>query len=295
MYDFFISVHDQDLIIELERNKIFRYIDNYKYIFLGFGNVDKLIDSDFENKIVIARNLANNIEYDKCLLDYTGWYALSKNDLIKSDHLIIVQYDCFLFKNFECEIRRTLQQYSDCFINFLPISLTAECFLPDVYARTLKICCEKIYGINIVELARTSIAAGDKFWPSGGCFVCTKKWLDDYINWTDKMRPFLVKDKMAAHNVERSIKFFNIINNIQEVYITDVMEHIYNSDHEQSYVPEDVLVNHKKLFSDYINGNLHRKKAWEDFLHFFYRKRKYNGKKIVSILGINFISDVRNH
>lgn len=254
MIPIFISVHDEELILELEKNNIFRNISDYKYLFLGMKPVDKL--SHLRNKVIVARELKDNIEYDKCLFDYTGWYALVKNNLINNSHVIIVHYDCLLYKNFEKEIEKAFRENKNYFISFQPHLLSCNYFLPDKFAGTVTKALKEVYNIDINEYIEKAIQNGDKYWGGGGSFACSKEWLESYIDWIEKIHPILIQDPMAAHNIERSMKFYNLIFCVKEKYLPKIMKHIFNSAHDQNYGNTYTLELQHREFERFIQGRM---------------------------------------
>jgi len=80
---------------------ISRVIGKNQYImFVG----DKEIDEKYSSysKLIIARNLENNIEYEKKLLTFTAWYAISKNNLFSEyEYICILEYDAIITDDFE--------------------------------------------------------------------------------------------------------------------------------------------------------------------------------------------------
>jgi hypothetical protein len=89
--------HDSDSIKQVIHH-------NCPIIFVG----DKECDIDYP-KLIIARNLENNIEYEKKLLTFTAWYAIIKNNLfLDYTYLCILEYDVNLKSNFEEEMNKLL-------------------------------------------------------------------------------------------------------------------------------------------------------------------------------------------
>jgi len=78
-----------------------RVIDKNQYIiFVGDNEIDESYSS--YSKLIIARNLENNIEYEKKLLTFTAWYAISKNNLFSEyEYICILEYDAILRYDFE--------------------------------------------------------------------------------------------------------------------------------------------------------------------------------------------------
>ena len=69
-----ITIHDQELLLAYEAQKKFSGVGTpLTYMFVGSGPADKI--STIPN-VIIARNLPNNIEDHKYLVDFTSWYAL---------------------------------------------------------------------------------------------------------------------------------------------------------------------------------------------------------------------------
>jgi hypothetical protein len=61
------------------------------YIFLVGPN---LVTSKYPERLIIARDLSNNIEHERKLLTFTAWYAIVKNNLFPEEtHLCILEWD----------------------------------------------------------------------------------------------------------------------------------------------------------------------------------------------------------
>ena len=76
--------HDQDTIDSCIKK------DPNAYIFL----VGPAEIRSASNKIIVARDLPNNIEFERKLLTFTAWYAIIKNNLFLDEkHLCILEYD----------------------------------------------------------------------------------------------------------------------------------------------------------------------------------------------------------
>ena len=282
----FISVHNQDLILQLEKNRCFRNIKNYKYLFLGNRPIDKL--ESFKERVIIARDLPDNIENEKALYDYTGWYALVKNNLIKEKFFVVVQYDCYLKENFEKIVNEALKTFPDKFIGFQPNSNLCNFWVPEQFSHSLAQACKKIYNIDIKEAVNKAYSSGDTIWTGGGTFAGSKKWLENFINWVEPMKSIIINDKMAAHNIERSIKIFNVVNNIKEIYLPDCLEHIFNCSHDQIYQSDDMRKKQQSRFISFINGDLFLEKEEENlsFTEKLFSLKNINNQKYLTFLGI---------
>lgn len=92
----YIFIHSQELLDKLEKEqKFYKYFDTFTYVFLG----DKKVETTIPN-IIIVRDYEYNIEQYPKLVTFTGWYCLVKNNLIKTDKVILLEYDIDLADNF---------------------------------------------------------------------------------------------------------------------------------------------------------------------------------------------------
>ena len=289
-FEVYISVHDQDLILNCEKNRLFRYLTNYKYLFLGMRPIDKL--DKIMDKVLVVRDLPVNIENKKCLYDYTGQYALARNEgLVKAEYVIIIHYDCFIKKNFLHEIMKAFEKNPNCFINFQPHKLTCNYFLPDRFAKAIKQACKEVYGIDIEQKNKELIEKGDKFWQGGGSFACSLNNLKKFIDWNDPLLPYIEADSMAAHNIERTVKFFCVENKLQEVFLSDIMEHIFNASHDQNYQTTAQIEKAKKRFEKFMSGKLfleEKLKPLKKFIQNIFSVKNADTHKVLCICFIKF-------
>lgn len=72
---------------------------DYSIIFVGDNELNATIANN--NKVIIARNLTNNIEFNKQFLTFTAWYAIIKNNLFKEyKYIFVFEWDVYLKPNF---------------------------------------------------------------------------------------------------------------------------------------------------------------------------------------------------
>jgi hypothetical protein len=86
-------------------NASIQSVVHYDHYIIVVGNNE--IDEKYLNvpKIIIARNLKNNIEYEPKLLTFTAWYAITKNNLfLDCKYLCIFEYDVVIKDNFYSKI-----------------------------------------------------------------------------------------------------------------------------------------------------------------------------------------------
>jgi hypothetical protein len=86
----FIFVHDQQIVLDYIAANKFSDLPDVKYCFLGMRPTEQI---EHLPNVIIARNLPDNIEHFPNLVAWTGWYALVRNDLIKSDIVNLFEYD----------------------------------------------------------------------------------------------------------------------------------------------------------------------------------------------------------
>lgn len=74
--------------------------ENSKIIFVGDNDIHN--DLRLNSRIIIARDLPNNVETEKKLLTFTAWYLIIKNNLFSEyDYLCLFEYDVILDAGFE--------------------------------------------------------------------------------------------------------------------------------------------------------------------------------------------------
>ena len=92
--------------------------NNFHILFVG----DKPISDELSNhpRIIISRNLQNNIEKEKDLLTFTAWYAIVKNNLyMEYNYICILEYDVHLEDNFESELIKNCKLNTFDLISFI--------------------------------------------------------------------------------------------------------------------------------------------------------------------------------
>jgi len=90
MINTFIFCHDQDIVLDLLNTNKYKDLTSYKIIFLGNRPVDKI---ETNENVIVSRNLPSNIEQYKNCLQYCGWYAVYKNNLISTSSIRLIDYD----------------------------------------------------------------------------------------------------------------------------------------------------------------------------------------------------------
>jgi hypothetical protein len=89
----FIFVHDQYIVLDYLAAGKFNDLPNVKYVFLGQRPSDQIGHLVDMGKVIIARDLPDNIEHLPNLVAWTGWYAIARNGLITADIVNLFEYD----------------------------------------------------------------------------------------------------------------------------------------------------------------------------------------------------------
>jgi hypothetical protein len=89
----FIFVHDQYIILDYLAAGKFNELPDVKYVFLGMRPSDQIGHLVDMGKVIIARDLPDNIEHYPNLVAWTGWYAIARNGLITADIVNLFEYD----------------------------------------------------------------------------------------------------------------------------------------------------------------------------------------------------------
>jgi hypothetical protein len=89
----FIFVHDQYIVLDYLAAGKFNELPDVKYVFLGMRPSDQIGHLVDMGKVIIARDLPDNIEHYPNLVAWTGWYAIARNGLITADIVNLFEYD----------------------------------------------------------------------------------------------------------------------------------------------------------------------------------------------------------
>jgi len=128
---FIFICHNKEIVYSI-LNDPHKNITNI--LFVGENEVDDYISQ--HNRVIICRNLPKNIEKEKCLLTFTAWYAIIKNNLFENyEYLCLLEYDVILDNQFyiNLEEKCILNEYD--VISFLPYNYH---FLTDIKEYILK-------------------------------------------------------------------------------------------------------------------------------------------------------------
>lgn len=225
----YIFVHDQDIVLDFINKKRFSDFNNFKYVFLGNKNTDKISNLD---NVIIARNLKYNIEHYPKLTSFTGWYALYKNNIIQSDYINLFEYDINYNSNFISKNQQIIETSPDA-IGYLSASVDSIYFMDSRFTEPLVSEVKKNENIDIVDIIKKiKIKNSNLQWATTSNSTWKREVLFKYIEWFSKYINKIGPTPCAGHIAERSISFFYFINKINVQLALNLIEHLQLDSHK---------------------------------------------------------------
>ncbi len=230
MLDVIITVHDQQIIIDFEKVNKYRNLPKYRYAFVGQGECNLIRNLP---NVVIVRELADNIEHYKHLVDFTAWYAIARNDLTEGDFVALLQYDTAISTDFYEKTVECITTHPDRILGYQEWPILDENFIDNNMGyKPLADALYKVYGVDLRLLVDNYVAGStDRSWPSSNNLAMSRGQLARYIDWITPMIDLLGPDVYSGHSVERSVKIYCIINNISNIYPARLVHHYQLNSH----------------------------------------------------------------
>lgn len=242
-----VTIHDQDLLLAYEsEGKFSKIAASILYLFVGLGDTDKIADLP---NVVIARNLADNIENYKYLVDFTAWYAIVRNQIETCDYVALLQYDVSVSDDFIEESLAALNSNRDAIVGYVPLDMGDRNFIrQNMGYKPLELACREIYGIEIGRLLKAHIKlANDKKWPTTNNVAMHRQTLEDFVRWFTPLAMSMGNEKPVGHAFERAIKLYSILSGRGNSYLCDVLSHFQMNSHETQDFKKDKGVFHRLL------------------------------------------------
>jgi hypothetical protein len=222
----FIFVHNQDIIIDYINVNKFSELGDVTYVFLGNQPTDKITGL---NNVIICRDLEYNIESYPKFTSFTGWYALWKNNLIKSDFINLFEYDINLNPDFNVQILFNFFKKYKVF-GYIPLKVSDYNYVGhQIWIQNLNLSIEKNYGININNFIKSLDSQKIITMTSNHTFkyevFCT------YMEWMEKMIDDIKESHFSGHEVERSISLFYLLKNIDYIFLPNLIHHFQFDSH----------------------------------------------------------------
>ena len=230
MLEIVITVHDQKIVLEFERLGKYSDIPKYTYAFVGMGNCELIRHL---RNVIVVRDLPDNIEQYKNLVDFTAWYAFAKNSLIQSKFVALLQYDTAISPKFYEQTLAYLTKEPAKMLGYQkwPI-LDANFIENNVGAAPLADALRVAYDADLYQLVERHVEAkGDIGWPSSNNLAMSSKLLSEFVDWFSPMIQLLGPNLYSGHSFERSMKIFCILNNVENLYAPQLAHHYQLNSH----------------------------------------------------------------
>lgn len=231
MIETFITINDQNIILKNEESKKYINLTKYRYVFVGNNDTSKITHL---TNVIFAKNYEDNIEHLNYFLDFTSWYLIIKNNLIKTDLVSLIQYDTDITTTFEYETIKNLDLNSNSIVGYVPYPISYCDFLNcNMGAELLNNSLINVYNLNVHDVVNEHVKkTSDTLWPSSNNIATTKLILEKLINWFEPMVYNMGNLKYSGHAFERAIKIFSILNNIDNLYANDILIHYQLDSHK---------------------------------------------------------------
>ncbi|MGR3733004.1 hypothetical protein [Pseudophaeobacter sp.] len=242
-----VTIHDQDLLLAYEAERKFaKQAVPTTYVFVGQGPTDKI--SHLEN-VVVARDLPDNIETHKYLVDFTSWYACVRNGIATGENVCLIQYDVSLAGDFASQSLAALERSPASVVGYSPVAMKDRNFIRDNMGYApLRAACKAVYGLDIGPLLKTHMKlAEDKFWPATNNVAMQRKTLEDFVRWFTPLAMYMGNEKPVGHAFERAIKLFCVLTGRSNLYEPNVLSHFQMNSHETQDFEKDAGRLHKLL------------------------------------------------
>jgi hypothetical protein len=195
------------------------YVYKYcKIVWLGENvNIPNEINS---TNIIIPCTLGYNIEKYKTFLTFTGWYAISKNFISKSNYVGFFEYDVKFNTNpFDLKLTGENTIYG-CFKRDLPDPLFLDKF-PNMW-NTVLLC---VYG---------KILNKQTYWAPTTNFIVTHEFLVMFVDWFYKKIEDIKQMPNHAHFMERAINIFAWSKKYKIEILENLIYHYNSNSHQLS-------------------------------------------------------------
>lgn len=245
----FICVHDQNIILDYEKNSKFNILKNYRYIFLGDRPTDLIQNNP---KVIIARKYETNLEDYPYFTAFTGWYLLWKNNLITTKYITLLEYDTLVNENFEQIISKMIYENKP-MIGYVPVSVNNYHYIDNNdWVEHIFKAINDVYKLNIQSKLKTLISKNPNLsWSSTSNVTFRNDIFNDFMKWFEPLIPHLKETQTSGHAFERAVSFYYFIKNKEMVLTNGVIKHIQMDSHKT----QGHNVDFDKNMTNLINNN----------------------------------------
>jgi len=197
-------------------------------IFVG----DKEVDEAHKNnpKVIIARDLPQNIETEKSLLTFTAWYAIIKNNLFQEyDYICVLEYDVIMDRYFEqtlIDITNINNENRNDVISFIPCG---SHFFTDINESVLNQFINKKGLFDIYKYI-------GPIWYSTTNHCIQRRILSDFVDWyyPDCL---MIKELDAPHLSWYHERIFHVYMKSKNLNIAHIkgLKHLYRNSHNGGF------------------------------------------------------------
>ena len=249
----FVCIHDADLIVKIDPQ--LRMVANapFTYIFVGRRSADLV--RHWPN-VVVARELPDNIEDENKFVDFTAWYAISRNGLGTARSLALIQYDTVISTKFSQKTIKKMASSPGSILGYIPWAMSDANFLKNnMGAAPLARSINNIYQTDIYGLVAQAIASGDDTWPSANSFCLDPARLNQFVDWFLPLMPDIGNVDAAGHSLERAIKIFCLIKGVECIYDSSVAAHFQLNSHGSQDFNENAEKRSQRRFANALQGS----------------------------------------
>jgi hypothetical protein len=246
----FVCVHDQNIILEYEKNNKFGMLKNYRYVFLGNRHTDLIEDN---NKVIIAKNYKDNLEDYPYFTAFTGWYLLWKNNLIKTKYVNLLEYDTNLHTNFEQSISKFFYENSE-MIGYVPFPVSNFHYIDNKqWVSEIFDAITKVYKQNIERQLRLIIQNNPNlYWSSTSNVTFRNDIFNDFMKWFEPLIEYLKNSKTSGHAFERAVSFYYFTKHKKMMLTNGLLKHVQMDSHKTQGHNVDYENNMFKLSNNLI-------------------------------------------
>ncbi len=238
-YGIIVTIHDQDLVLKYE---VAGKFNNLKvpvtYVFVGMGAVDKL---ESLTNVIVARDLIDNIETHKFLVDFTSWYACARNNILIGDFVSLIQYDVVISSDFATKSAEMMHREPEGILGYIPEEMTNRNFIRDNMGYApLREACLAVYGFDIKPLLKMNLKrSDDKQWPATNNVAMHRNTLKDFVRWFTPLAMHMGNHKPVGHAFERAIKLYSILSGRKNQYAPGLLSHFQMNSHKTQNFKKD--------------------------------------------------------
>lgn len=225
----YIFVHDTKIISESKKAGTFNNLQDPTWVLLGNKDFGQIPEGE---KIIICKDLPENIENHSKLCSFTGWYALWKNGLIKTDYVNLFEYDIQLHADFNTVHGGYIENKYD-FIGYVPLSMKIPDYLHPQLLCSIFDSIKHHHKVDLYNKLREFIRKERNcIWSSTSNCTFSLPVFDQYMKWFEPIVSDISANPMCGHSFERSISFFLFLYDKNIMLCEGLLRHLMKNSHK---------------------------------------------------------------